>query len=118
MVLADDENDLARKPREEEGLLAGGVPSPDDEDALSAVEHPVAGRAIRDPVAGEALLAFETGAARCRTSGENHRSSVVRTVRSGYSKARGIRVDRDVADALHDDARPEVLRLLTHGLDE
>jgi hypothetical protein len=69
-----DDGDVRRELREEDGLLDGGIASPDHRDRLLAEEEPVARRAGRHTVADQPLLGLQTEHARGRAGRHDQRT--------------------------------------------
>ena len=65
--------DLLGEAGQERRLLHRGVAAADDRDVLVAEEEPVTGRAPRDAVPGQLLLAGQPELLVRRTGGEDHR---------------------------------------------
>ena len=71
-VTAVDDRHRIGEPREERGLLDGGVAATDDADVVAAEEESVAGCAGREPVPDEALLGLEAQHERLGAGGDDH----------------------------------------------
>ena len=113
LVAAVHDVDLRGELRQERRLLHRRVAAPDDGDLLLAEEEAVARRAVRDAVAGEALLARDTDLAGCGARGEDDRLGLVHgavTQRDLLHVARQVELD----DVLVEDLGPELLGLLLH----
>ena len=66
-----DEINLGSKAREERGLLASRVPSPNDADGNIAVEGAIAGRARRESVTNEIFLVLDADVTGRSTTGND-----------------------------------------------
>ncbi len=117
MIAAMHDDHLAREVGEEDRLLDGRVAAADDHDFLALVEEAVAGRARRDAVALERLLALDAEPARLRAGRDDQR--VARVVIAGIAlePERTLR-KIDLHDVVHDDLGADVLGLLAHLLHE
>ncbi len=108
-VAAVHQGDRPGEPGEEGGLLESTVSTADDDDVLLAEEEPVAGRAPRDPVTGELLLAGDPELAVARAHRQDDGLGEVGVV----ADRDGLRVDGQVdgGDVVGDERRAEPLRL-------
>ncbi|OIQ71941.1 hypothetical protein GALL_464400 [mine drainage metagenome] len=117
LVAAVDDRHLRREPREERGLLDGGVPTADHEDLLLPEEEPVARRAPGHSSTRQSLLVVDAELAIGRTGREDHGIGGV-----GLATARDDRLDLahegERRRVVPDHLGAEALSLLLHVLHE
>ncbi len=114
---AVDDRDGAGELRQEGRLLDGGVAAADDRDVLVAEEEAVAGRAPRDAVARELLLARQAELAVGRAHREDDRAGAVHgalAVGDGLDLAGEV----DGCDVVGDELGAEALGLGAHAVHE